>query len=77
VVFREECRMYKNYVMLSLFCLESFVIITRHSIGKYIFVEITLVLTYLCGTKTNIWLRPVVEDFSMNAGLEHLDFGLP
>jgi hypothetical protein len=28
-------------------------------------------LTYLCGTTTNIWLRPVQEDLSMTACLEH------
>jgi hypothetical protein len=28
-------------------------------------------LTYLCGTTTNIWLRPVQEDPSMPACLEH------
>jgi hypothetical protein len=28
-------------------------------------------LTYLCGTTTNIWLRPVQEDLSMSACLEH------
>jgi hypothetical protein len=29
------------------------------------------ILTYLCGTTTNIWLRPVQEDLSMTACLEH------
>jgi hypothetical protein len=28
-------------------------------------------LTYLCGTTTNSWLRPVEEDLSMSACLEH------
>jgi hypothetical protein len=28
-------------------------------------------LTYLCGTTTNIWLRPFEEDLSMTAFLEH------
>jgi hypothetical protein len=28
-------------------------------------------LIYLCGTTTNIWLRPVQEDLSMTACLEH------
>jgi hypothetical protein len=28
-------------------------------------------LTYLCGTTTNIWLRPDQEDLSMTACLEH------
>jgi hypothetical protein len=28
-------------------------------------------LTYLCGTTTNIWLRPVQEDLSMTACLDH------
>jgi hypothetical protein len=28
-------------------------------------------LTYLCGTTTNICLRPVEEDLSMTACLEH------
>jgi hypothetical protein len=27
-------------------------------------------VTYLCGTTTNIWLRPVEEDLSMIACLE-------
>jgi hypothetical protein len=27
--------------------------------------------TYLCGTTTNIWLKPVEEDLSMSACLEH------
>jgi hypothetical protein len=31
----------------------------------------TYLLTYLCGTTTNIWLRPVEEDLSMTACLEH------
>jgi hypothetical protein len=33
-------------------------------------------LTYLCGTTTNIWLRPVQEDLSMTACLEHSAFNL-
>jgi hypothetical protein len=28
---------------------------------------VTFILTYLCGTRTNIWLRPVEEDLSMTA----------
>jgi hypothetical protein len=31
----------------------------------------TNLLTYLCGTTSNIWLRPVEEDLSMRACLEH------
>jgi hypothetical protein len=30
-----------------------------------------VLLTYLCGTATNIWLRSVEEDPSMSACLEH------
>jgi hypothetical protein len=33
--------------------------------------KMTYLLTYLCGTTTNIWLRPVQEDLSMTACLEH------
>jgi hypothetical protein len=33
--------------------------------------QYTYLLTYLCGTTTNIWLRPVQEDLSMTACLEH------
>jgi hypothetical protein len=36
----------------------------------------TYLLTYLCGTTTNIWLRPVQEDLSMTACLEHSAFNL-
>jgi hypothetical protein len=35
------------------------------------FFEFAYLLTYLCGTTTNIWLRPVQEDLSMTACLEH------
>jgi hypothetical protein len=33
-------------------------------------------LTYLYGTTTNNWLRPVEKDFSMSACLEHSAFNL-
>jgi hypothetical protein len=31
----------------------------------------TYLLTYLCGTTTNIWLRPVEKDLFMTACLGH------
>jgi hypothetical protein len=34
-------------------------------------VDLDFLLTYLCGTTTNIWLRPVKEDLSMTACLKH------
>jgi hypothetical protein len=46
-------------------------ILTILGVPLDVYYSMQILLTYLCGTTINIWLRPVQEDLSMPACLEH------